>query len=111
MGEASIPSAVETVHQELIALISAVIPEAHQVQRRWRHDLEALMLLYPLGKVLRYFYQQAHMVLQSLHSVVPDHEPQLERTKPATERNVPVTVVKDCPRFGCLVAKVFRQDA
>src|ERR1019366_1771894 len=33
-----------------------------------------------------------------------------ERTKAAAERNVPVTVVKDCARFGCLVAKIFRKD-
>src|ERR1019366_5179922 len=33
-----------------------------------------------------------------------------ERTKAAAERNVPVAVVEDCARFGCLVAKIFRED-
>src|ERR1017187_4958670 len=86
------------------------MPEAHQVQRRWCNDLEALVLLYPFGKLLRYFYVPAHVVLQSLYSVVPNHEPKLERTKTAAERDVPVAVVKDCARLGCLVAKVFGED-
>src|ERR1017187_519434 len=107
MGEVQIATAVEAAHQELIALIAAAMPKAHQVQRCWCHHLEALILLYPFGKLLRYFYVPAHVVLESLHSVVPNHEPKLERTKTAAERDVPVAVVKDRARFGCLVAKVF----
>src|ERR1019366_5656377 len=75
MGEVQIATAVEAVHQELIALIAAAKPEAHQIQRRWCDYLEALVLLYPLGKLLRYFYVPAHVVLQPLRSVVPNHEP------------------------------------
>ena len=48
---------------------------------------------------------------QSFGAVVTDDEPELERTEPATERDVPVAIVDDGARLARLVAQVLGQHA
>src|SRR5437763_13562530 len=53
----------------------------------------------------------ANVMLQSLHSVMPDHKPQLQRAKPATQLNVPVAIIYDVSRFRSLISQILRQYA
>src|SRR5258707_15528753 len=52
----------------------------------------------------------ANVMLQALHAIMPDHKPQLQRTKPPPQLNVPVAVIDHCPRLSRLVAQVLRQN-
>src|SRR4029453_7560341 len=48
-------------------------------------------------------------MLQALDPVVPNHKPQLQCTEAPTKRDLPVTIVDDGTRFGCLVAEILRK--
>src|SRR6185437_4417059 len=62
-------------------------------------------------ELLRQPHVLANMELQPFNSVMPQHEPQLERPKATAERYLPVTVVDDRARFSCLITQIFRQHA
>src|SRR5208283_37366 len=102
---------VEAVHQPLIALVPATKSEARQVQRHRRSQLKAIVLLHPFGKLPRHLDVLADVVLKTFHAVITNDEPQLQGTKPAPERDMPVPVVEHCTGFRGGVAQVFWQDA
>src|SRR5579872_4137728 len=51
------------------------------------------------------------VILQTLHAVVSDDEPQLQRTKTASQLNLPVAIINHRSRFRRLIAQIFRQNA
>ena len=53
----------------------------------------------------------ADVVLQTLYAIVPDDEPQLQRTKTASQLNLPIAVINHRTRLRRLVAQKLRQDA
>ena len=78
MGEIEIAAAVEAVHQTLIRLVPALVSKTHQIQRDGRGQFETVVILYPLGKVLRQFNMLPDVMLQSFDPVMADHKPQFE---------------------------------
>ena len=61
----------------------------------------------PCCKLLGEFDVSADVVSQSLHPVVPDHKPELERPEASPQRDLPVAVINDGSRCGRLVAQIF----
>ena len=53
----------------------------------------------------------ANVMLQALHSVMPDHKPQLQRAEAAPQLNMPVTIINDCSGFRRLISQILRQNA
>src|SRR5581483_656414 len=92
VGQVQISTPVQGIHQLLSCVISRLKPEANQVQRRGRCDLEPFIPAHPIREVLREPHVLANMKLQSLNSVIPQHEPQLQRSKPSSQWNLPVAI-------------------
>src|SRR5258706_8899036 len=92
---------IESVHELLVVGVSGSQAEADKVQRRGSSQFEAGIASHPDGELLREAHVFANVLLQSLDSVMPDHEPQLQRSKAASERDLPVPVVNNCTRLSC----------
>src|SRR5579885_1713053 len=50
-------------------------------------------------------------MLQALNPVMPDHEPQLKRSKTPSQLDMPIPVIDDGSRLGRLIPQILRQDA
>src|SRR5580693_6702705 len=111
MRKKQISAAVHAFHDGLIRLVPSFVAKTDQVQRHGRGQFKARIVAHPVRKLLRQFDVPANVMLQALHSVVPDHKPQLERTKSPPKRYLPLAVVNHRTRFRSLVAQIFRQDA
>src|ERR1700722_3206384 len=85
--------------------------KANQIQWRRSGEFEARIGSHPLRKLLRELHVPAHMMPQALHTVVANHEPQLESAKAPPERDLPVAVVNYRTRFRSAITQVFRQHA
>ena len=106
VGEEEIAAAVEAIHDGLIGGISGFMTKTNQIQRDGRCEFEVFVIVmaHPIGELLRQFHMAANVVLQTLHAVMADHEPELERAEAATELDVPVSIVDYCSRFRGLIA-------
>ncbi len=80
-------------------------------ERRGRGELEPVVRGDPRRELLGERDVAPHVVAQPLDAVVPDHEPELERTKPPAERDVPVAVIDHGARLRRLVQKILGEDA
>ena len=107
VGEVELPTLVERVQQSLVEGIPALVPEADQIQRSRGHQFKLLVRCDPCCKLLGEFDVSADVVSQSLHPVVPDHKPELERPEASPQRDLPVAVINDGSRCGRLVAQIF----
>src|SRR5579863_192652 len=85
--------------------------EAHKVQRRRGGQFKTLIVVDPLQKLLCEADVPPHVELQSFDAVVANDEPQLQRTKAAAQRNVPVAIIENLARLRRLVPQVFRKNA
>src|ERR1035437_7527377 len=108
MRKVEVAAAIQPVHQELISLIlitmiSRAQPEADKVELGGRGEFEARIAAHPGGELLSQAHVLANVVLQPFDPVMPDHKPQLERAKPASELDVPVAIINDGAGFLCLV--------
>src|ERR1700675_5144459 len=93
-----------------VRTICCTQPKADKVQLNWRGEFEARIVAHPGGELLGQAHVLANVVLQAFDPVMPDHEPELERTKTAPELDVPVAIINDGAGFRRLVAQVLRQD-
>lgn len=75
MRQIEVTAAIETVHQGLIDLVSPLVPKADKVQGHRRSDLKAIVIPHPRRKLMRQSNVLPNVMLQSLHTVVPDDEP------------------------------------
>jgi len=87
------------------------VAEADEIQRRGRGQLEARCSFDPLAERLRERDVTADVVAQAFDAIVADHEPELERAKPPSERDLPVPVVDDRSGFGRAISQVFGEHA
>ena len=70
------------------------LPDGTQIRRVvTRGEFETLVGPHPLGELLRQLHMPAHMMPQSLHTVVANHEPQLQSAKAPPKRDLPVAIV------------------
>ena len=111
VGQVELTAAVEPLQQAAVGVVAGLEAKADQVQRRGRGQLEARVVPHPGGELLGQLDVAPHVMLQTLHAVVADDEPQLERPEAPAKLNVPVAVVEDRARLGGLVLEVLRQDA
>src|SRR5260370_22139024 len=102
---------IEPVHQLLIHRVASAMPEAHQVERRGRSQLEISMSADPRSKLLRQGHVLADVVLQAFHAVMADYKPQLKPAKPSPLRNVPVAGIKHLAGFAAFVPRLPGQNA
>ena len=102
---------VEALQQPPVRVVARPQPEAHQVQRDRRGQLEARIVAHPAGELLRQRHVPPDVMPQPLHAVMPDHEPQLERAEPPPQRDLPVAIVDHRARLRRLVPQILRQDA
>ena len=75
VGQVKIATAIETVHEPLINLVSTLMAKADQVQRHGRSQFEAVVLPDPLRELLRQFDMPPDVIAQSFHTLVADYEP------------------------------------
>jgi hypothetical protein len=111
MRKIKISTAIEPVHQILIAFVSTFVAETDQIQGHRRGQLKTVVVPDPRDKLLRQSDVLPDVMLQSLDPVVPDHEPQLERAKAPAQGNLPVAVVNHGPGLCGLVTQIFGQHA
>ena len=111
VGQVEFAAGVEPVEQALVDVVAAPMAEADQVQGRGRGPFEAGIGFDPAGEFLRQLHVATHVVAQSLHAVVADHEPELEGAEAAAQGDVPVAVVDDGARLGGCVAQVLGEHA
>ena len=83
-------------------------PQADQAERVRRDDVEPLVGLGPAGQLLGQGDVAADVGAQALGAVPAEDEPQLQRTEPAAERDLPVAEVDDGAGLGRGVAQVLR---
>src|SRR6266496_5869470 len=111
MGQIKIATSVQCVHEALVGLVARPQPETNQVQRRGNGQLKTRVAADPARELLGQPDVLADMELQSFDSVIAKHEPQLQRAKPAAERNVPIAIIDDGPRFRGFVPQIFGKNA
>jgi hypothetical protein len=75
VGQIKIATAIQTVHQLLIDVISILMAEADQVQRNGRSQFEAVIFLHPIRELLCQFDMLPNVIAQSFHAIVTDYEP------------------------------------
>src|ERR1700751_3110483 len=85
--------------------------EENEIQWCWSREFEARIGSHPRRKLLRELHVPAHVMPQALHAVVTNNEPQLQRSKPPAQRDLPVAIVNHSTRFCSPVAQVFWQHA
>src|SRR6266496_6752403 len=95
MGQIKIATSVQCVHEALVGLVARPQPETNQVQRRGNGQLKTRVAADPARELLGQPDVLADMELQPFDSVIAKHEPQLQRAKPAAERNVPIAIIDD----------------
>ncbi len=110
MREKKVAAGVQPVHQKLIGMISHAQPEADEIKLSGRGQFETRIVAHPTGELLRQSHVLANVVLQPFDPVMPDHKPKLERTKTASELDVPVAIINNRAGFTCLIAQVLGQD-
>src|SRR5215813_4277836 len=111
VGEIKTAAAVESVEQALILVVAGAQAEAHQIERRFDRQFEALVALDPGSELLRQSHVLANVEAQAFYAVVAQHKPQLQGTEAAPQGDMPVAVVDDRARLGGLVAQIFGRDA
>ncbi len=111
MRQVEVSAAIQPVHQLLIYFVPALVTEADQVERRRRGEFETRIVSDPACELLSEFNVTPNVILQAFDAIVPNYKPEFKRAKAATERNLPVAIVKHRARFRGLVAQVFRQNA
>ena len=109
MRQVKITTPVETIHELAVELVSSAMTKTNQIQRREHSQFKTLVLFNPGRKLLCQLDMSADMMPQSLHPVMSDDKPELQRTETASERNLPVAVVDHRSGFGGFIAQIFRQ--
>ncbi len=109
MGQIERTRVVEALHQPLVELVAGVVAKADQIEQGRDDELEIRVALDPAGEFAGERNVAANVAPQTLDPVVPDHEPELERAKTASERHLPVAIVHHRTRLGRRVAQIIGQ--
>lgn len=87
-------TAIDPLQQLLTDGVLSLQAEAYQSHCHLSHNLKALVLAARRLKLLRKVAMPADVLLQVLHSVQTQDEPQLQGAEPASQWDLPVTVVR-----------------
>lgn len=87
-------------------------PEAGKSEPWCRDDFEQVIAIFhEVREYLSYCDVFPDMLLHAIQTVASHDKPDLECSKPSSERDLPITVVRYQPRIGMLVLQIAWSDA
>src|SRR5262249_24305826 len=111
VAEKELSRSVRTVEDPLGRVVALSVAEADKIERGRRGQFKARIGLDPTGQRPCERDLLADPPLDFLRAERPKHEPELERAKPPTQRNLPVAIVDHAAGKRRLILQIFRQDA